>query len=181
FEDKEGLSYQKSGEFIPTTTSWNIDFEPGRGARDREWCFYVEAVDERVGRDEKGRSPTVCEVAKLMRPNDSISTVSAVEVYNCDPQSRSARIWIKPIDASSWDDKGVLQHQGGSGGCPSTGSPKKLTLSEGQTYFIVAIESGCGSSNPDALNSTCRLLQTAAGPGSPDGPVYAVTIGGDTF
>ena len=152
----------RSEKLGSSTRSWDIDFEPGIEARDKEFCFRVEAVDERAGTNIETQSDQVCEVARRNAPQTTKYSKASIE--NCHPDRITVRIWTS-ANGGSWDDKGTLSHQYGSGGCPQTGSPKTFDFADDSFTEIVAIHSNCGNGNPSEVNASCRVLNTSQIPG----------------
>ncbi|MEM7613174.1 MAG: hypothetical protein AAF270_15930 [Pseudomonadota bacterium] len=160
------LQEQSSELLSRAAREWEIDFEPGREARDEEWCFSVEARDRRAGRDIRERSQWVCEVARRNAPLPPPTTkYSRVIIENCHPDRITVRVWTS-VNQGAWQDKGQLSHQySASGICPQIGSPQTIDLADDTFTSIVAMHPDCGSQSPGTAQATCRVLDSAPYPG----------------
>jgi hypothetical protein len=175
----EAFNNELGGEYSPllskTTRSWDIDFEPGTDARDKEWCFRISAVNARAGTDIERTSNKVCEIARRNTP--STTTYSKAIIQNCHNDKIDVRVWIS-VNGGAWQDLGLLGSQWSNSACPFTGTPKTIELENGAVSVIKALDSRCGSSSPLETQGNCHVLTTPPLTGNDSSTnVYAVQIG----
>ena len=171
----DSLGTLRSSPISSNAREWEMEFDVESEAEGKEWCFRVIAVDERNGPNISEASPEVCQVAQ--RKQAQVIKYSKLVVENCHPSGRPVRIWLAETGVTGWQDKGLLSHQSGPGGCPTTGSAVVIDFTAGKSYEMIAVDSGCGNNPPSNVNSSCRFLSTTVLQGDPNGATCTMRIG----
>jgi hypothetical protein len=111
-------------------------------------------------------------------PNPPSTGVSRILVYNCHSEKKSVRVWTYDITnnpGNLWADRGVLPSQwSSSSGCPE-GLPLQISLEDGHSYILKAID--CGSNPPNNTDGIChKLTSVNAIPGKTGGITINFTV-----
>lgn len=172
--------------FVPAnTTSYSFTFNETNSlnGKNREHCFYVFALGSGGFAPNSLPSKNVCSIAhnELSSPPPPPPPVgiSSIHVYNCHSEQRAVRLWTYDLtlDNGIWVDRGQLSSQWSNGSCQSglPNLPKQISLTDGHSYALKAID--CGNNPPNTTDGSChKLTTTNAIPGKTGGQILTITV-----
>ena len=139
-----------------------------------EYCFNVKAFH---GGGKSISSETTCATTPASNPPPT-QGISKLYIYNCHNEERSVRLWT--FDYTSgvdiWTDNGILSSQWTSGrSCPGGALPKEITLMDGHSYKLVAIDGICNG-NPNQVSGSCWKLESDIISGKSNGSALIITV-----
>jgi hypothetical protein len=105
------------------------------------------------------------------------SGVKTFVAYNCVSEERPLEMWVSDLTAGGgWTDKGRLDSQYASGGCPWTGSPFTFTPTSGHKYEVRSVDYQASGCSNDPTNGGCWRSDTTF-VGDANGQVVSTVIG----